>query len=95
MSSILKRGTRCVIVAGCPENIGLLVVTTEHLGAYGGSADANRIVTLSGRPFPQLKHGKRTLKRHSSEAITDRWKLKPLVDPRAEDRVREIERVSS
>lgn len=82
MSSILKNGTRCVIVAGCPENIGLIVVTTEHLGAYDGREDAYRIVTLSGRPFAQLIRGKRTVKGYSNEAITDRYKLRPLVDPR-------------
>jgi hypothetical protein len=48
MSAVLKNGTRCVIVAGCPENIGLLVVTVDHLGAHGGREDAYRIVTLSG-----------------------------------------------
>jgi len=80
-----------VIVAGCPENIGLIVVTVDHLGAHGGREDAYRIVTLSGRPFAQLKHGKRLLKGDSNEAITDRYKLRPLVDPKVEDSVRAVE----
>ena len=93
MSSVLKNGTRCVIVAGCPENIGLLVVTTEHLGAHDGRDDAYRIVTLSGRPFAQLKVGKRTLQRYSNVAITDRHKLRPLVDPKAEEPVCKVAQV--
>jgi len=91
--SLLKNGTRCVIVAGCPDNIGLLVVTTEHLGAHDGRDDAYRIVTLSGRPFPQLTRGKRLLKNHSNEAITDRYKLRPLVDPKVEEETRVLEEV--
>lgn len=91
MSSILKNGTRCVIVAGCPENIGVLVVTTEHLGANDGYEDGYRIVTLSGRPFAQLTHGKRMLKGYSNEATTERYKLRPLVDPKVDDQVREVE----
>lgn len=81
--SALNPGTRCVIVAGCPENIGLIVVVIEHLGAYAGRDDAYRIVTLSGRPFPQLTHGKRYVAGYSNEAITDRHKLRPLVEPGA------------
>jgi hypothetical protein len=79
--SVLNPGTRCVIVAGCPENIGLLVVVIERLGAYAGRDDAYRISTLSGRPFPQLNHGKRLVAGFSPEAITDRHKLRPLVEP--------------
>ncbi|WP_157896734.1 hypothetical protein [Acidovorax carolinensis] len=48
--SVLNPGTRCIIVAGCPENIGLIVVVVERLGAHGGRVDAYRIATLSGRP---------------------------------------------
>lgn len=88
MSAILKNGTRCVIVAGCPENIGLLVVTTEHLGAHNGREDAYRITTLSGRLFPQLICGKRLVRGYTNEAITDRYKLRPLVDPK--DKVDEL-----
>lgn len=91
--SVLSPGTRCVIVAGCPENIGLLVVVIEHLGAYDGREDAYRIATLSGRPFPQLTYGKRVLAGRSQEAITDRHKLRPLVDPKVEQPVREAEEV--
>ena len=38
--SLLKPGTRCVIIAGCPENIGLVVEVIERLGAYEDRADA-------------------------------------------------------
>lgn len=79
--SVLKPGTRCVIVAGCPENIGLIVEVIEHLGAHDGREDAYRIATLTGRHFPQLKYGKRLLSGYSQEAITDRHKLRPLVEP--------------
>lgn len=78
--SVLNPGTRCVIVAGCPENIGLIVVVIEHLGAYAGRDDAYRIATLTGRPFPQLTYGKRLLSGYSQVAITDRHKLRPLVE---------------
>lgn len=32
--SALRPGTLCVIVGGCPENIGLVVEVIEHIGAY-------------------------------------------------------------
>jgi hypothetical protein len=32
--SLLKPGTLCVIIAGCPENIGLVVEVVEHLGVW-------------------------------------------------------------
>jgi hypothetical protein len=84
--SKLKRGTLCVIVAGCPENIGLIVEVVEHLGAYPPREDAYRIRTVTGRRFPQLKVGpkERLAPGTSSEAITDRHKLRPLVDPKDE-----------
>ena len=44
--SLLKPGTRCVIIAGCPENIGLVVEVIERLGAYDGRADAYYIRAL-------------------------------------------------
>lgn len=78
----LKIGTRCVIVAGCAENIGLIVKVTEHLGAVEGRADAYRIKTVSGRPFQQLWHGDDLLRGFSDEAVTDRHKLRPLVEPK-------------
>ena len=40
MSDLLRPGTRCVIVAGCPENIGVVVEVIAHLGLYEGRADA-------------------------------------------------------
>jgi len=91
--SLLKNGTRCVIIAGCRENIGLVVEVIEHLGAYEGRADAYFIRTVSGRPFQQLKHGGDLLRNMSNEAITDRHKLRPLVDPKVEADVHQVDEV--
>lgn len=78
----LKPGTLCVIVGGCPENIGLVVEVLEHIGTYPPRADAYLIRTASGRKFPQLKMGtnEKLARGTSNEAITDRHKLRPLVD---------------
>lgn len=38
--SHLKPGTLCVIVGGCPENLGLIVEVVCHLGAHDGRAVA-------------------------------------------------------
>ncbi len=38
--SALKPGTLCVIIAGCPENIGLIVEVIAHLGPFEGKEDA-------------------------------------------------------
>ena len=80
--SILKLGTRCVIVAGCPENIGLIVEVTKRLGAHGGRADAYGIKTVTGRQFHQLWDGDDLVRGFSDEAVTDRHKLRPLVEPK-------------
>ena len=93
--SLLKNGTRCVIIAGCQENIGLVVEVVEHLGEYQGRADAYFIRTVSGRPFNQLWDGGDLLRNLSNEAITDRHKLRPLVDPKIEAEVRQVEEVLS
>lgn len=81
--STLKPGTLCVIVAGCPENIGLLVEVVAHLGSVPPRDDAYVIKTASGRPFPQLRIGNREqfLTGYSERAVTDRYKLRPLVGP--------------
>jgi hypothetical protein len=86
--SILSYGQRCVIVGGCPENIGLVVMVIHRLGAYQGREDAYWIRTVSGRPFHQLWMGNDLQRGASDEAITDRHKLRPLVEPKdgAEDR---------
>jgi hypothetical protein len=70
--SVLKPGQRCVIVAGCPENIGLIVEVVRRLGAFGGYADAYSIRTVTGRPFHQLWSGKNLVKGNSASAITER-----------------------
>ncbi len=85
---ILKPGTLCVIVGGCPENIGLVVEVLEHIGAEPPRADAYLIRTTSGRNFPQLKFGrgeKRLAPGTSNEAVTDRHKLRPLVDAKDDE----------
>ena len=93
--SLLKNGTRCVIIGGCRENIGLVVEVVEHLGRLGASDDAYRIRTVSGRPFQQLWQGGDLLRGHSDEAITDRHKLRPLVDPKAFSGLPQLEELLS
>ena len=80
--SILARGQKCVIVAGCPENIGLVVEVISRLGQHEDREDAYWIRTVSGRPFHQLWIDKELHRGSSSEAVTDRHKLRPLVDPK-------------
>ena len=80
--SILARGQKCVIVGGCPENIGLVVEVICRIGPHSGRDDAYWIRTVSGRPFHQLWIDKELQRGSSSEAITDRHKLRPLVDPK-------------
>lgn len=82
--SIRARGQRCVIVGGCPENIGLIVEVISRIGQHKDREDAYLIRTVSGRPFHQLWKGKVLHRGASSEAITDRHKLRPLVDPKDE-----------
>ncbi len=45
--SALKPGTLCVIIAGCPENIGLVVEVVEHIGVYEDRQDAYVIRTTT------------------------------------------------
>ena len=80
--SILARGQRCVIVGGCPENIGLVVEVISRIGRHKDREDAYWIRTVSGRPFHQLWIDKELQRGSSSEAVTDRYKLRPLVDPK-------------
>ena len=78
--SDLKKGQLCVIVAGCPENIGLVVEVIQHIGRHLERENAYLIKTVTGRNFNQLWHKKHLLSGYSTEAITDRHKLRPLVD---------------
>lgn len=82
--SILKPGQRCVIIAGCPENIGLIVEVICRLGRCQGRDDAYQINTVSGRKFRQFWVGETLRAAWSSECVTDRHKLRPLVDPKME-----------
>ena len=77
--SVLKRGTLCVIIGGCPENIGMIVEVLEHLGAHEDTEDAYLIQTVTGRNFHQLWSDNELLRNYSTEAITDRHKLRPLI----------------
>jgi hypothetical protein len=88
--SILKPGTLCVIIAGCPENIGLVVEIIQHLGPYEDRDDAYYIRTTTGRPFFQLWSGNDLLRGNSNECITDRHKLRPLIDPKEIEELRDV-----
>jgi hypothetical protein len=74
----LKPGTKCVIVAGCPENIDVIVELIGRVRS-SDSEDAYCIKTVSGRAFHQLREGNDLLRGDSDRAITDRYKLRPLV----------------
>lgn len=89
--SLLKPGTRCIIIAGCPENIGLIVEVIWRFGEQDGSTDAYYIKTISGRKFHPRWHGNDLHRGASDECITDRRKLRPLVDPKVEANVRKVE----
>lgn len=85
----LKPGTLCVIIAGCPENIGLIVEVLARLGSCPPRADAYSIRTVSGRAFHQLWNSDGEIVRgNSNVCITDRHKLRPLVDSKDEPEVR-------
>lgn len=76
----IKKGTLCIIVGGCPENIGMLVEVVAYLGKYDGREDAYEIKTITGRKFNQMWRGTSLVKGYSTVAITDRHKLRPLED---------------
>ena len=84
--SALKPGTLCVIIAGCPENIGLVVEVIKRVGLYGRCRDAYGVKTVTGRPFHQLWDGDALVRGYSDGGITDRHKLRPLVDPQDDER---------
>jgi len=82
--SILSPGTLCIIVGGCPENIGILVEVIKHLGACYSRSDAYQIKVVGRKYFPQLKTGpdNHIGPGRNNTAITDRHKLMPLEDPK-------------
>jgi hypothetical protein len=80
--SALKKGTLCVIVAGCPENIGIIVEVVAHLGRHEGREDAYEVKTVTERKFNQLWRGNELVPGYSCYAITDRYKLRPLIEPK-------------
>ena len=80
--SVLKKGTRCVIIGGCPGNIGLIVEVISHPGKTWDREDAYCVSTVTGRFMNQIWSGKNLVKGFSQECITDRHKLRPLVDPK-------------
>ena len=77
--SVLKPGTLCVVIAGCPENIGLVVEVIKRLGRCGHCRDAYGVKTVTGRPFKQLWDGDDLVRGYSDRGITDRHKLRPMV----------------
>lgn len=96
--SNLKPGTLCVIVGGCPENLGLIVEVVLHLGRYDGREDAYEIKTVTSRKFNQMWRDGKLVKGYSTIAITDRHKLRPLVnlgdEPPMVDRIEEVDRLA-
>ena len=78
--SDLKPGTLCVIVAGCPENIGMIVEVVTRLGKFGGYEDGYQIKTVTGRNFNQLWVGNHLKAGTATTAYTERYKLRPLVE---------------
>jgi hypothetical protein len=88
--SVLKPGVLCIIIAGCPKNIGMIVEVIERLGAVDGYTDCFHIKTASGRPFAQLWTDARRADTYRkgpnpSHCYTERHKLRPLVDPKAKE----------
>lgn len=89
--SVLKPGTLCVIVGGCPGNIGLIVEVLAHLGHHRSRSDAYHIRTATGRPFPEVRVSgspERFLRNAMVDCITDRHKLRPLVEPKVKEGTR-------
>ena len=84
--SVLKPGTLCVVIAGCPENIGLVVEVIKRLGRCGHCRDAYGVKTVTGRPFRQLWDGNTLVRGYSDKGITERHKLRPLVDCKDDER---------
>jgi hypothetical protein len=93
--SALKPGTLCVIIAGCPENIGLVVEVIERIGFYEDRQDAYVIRTATGRSFHQVWDGNDLLRGRSNECITDRHKLRPLAGSKGDVIVDETELATS
>lgn len=83
-NSLLKVGTHCVIVAGCPQNIGLVIQVVRRIGARYGYVDGYEIQTVSGRLFQQLWEDDALRPGTSDYAFTERAKLRPLVDPKVD-----------
>jgi hypothetical protein len=89
--SALKPGTLCVIITGCPENIGLVVEVVQRLGVFQDYEDAYVIRTTSGRKFHQVWSGNDLIRGYSEECITGRHKLRPLVDPKDDAELDDVE----
>ena len=76
----IKKGALCIIIGGCPENIGMIVEVVAHLGCYGQRNDAYEIRTVTGKKFNQLWDGNNLVDGYSATAITDRHKLRTILD---------------
>lgn len=81
----LKTGTLCIIVAGCPENIGMIVKVVSRFGRIEEYEDCYKIKTVTGRNFRQLWVDKNLKIGTSTIAYTERHKLRPLVEDGAPD----------
>jgi hypothetical protein len=90
--STFKPGTLCVIIAGSPENIGLIVEVIARLGPFEGKEDTYYIRTVTGRQFHQVWDGSDLIRGNYNECITDRHKLRPLVGDKDDAGQDEIER---
>ena len=77
-TSAINKGTLCIIIGGCPENIGIIVEVVAHLGCYGKRRDAYEIKTVTGNKFNQLWDDNNLVNGYSTTAITDRHKLHPI-----------------
>ena len=78
--SEIKKGTLCIIIGGCPKNIGTIVKVVAHLECNGDRSDAYEIRTVTGNKFNQLWNGNKLVDGYSETAITDRHKLRPISD---------------
>ena len=85
----IKKGTLCIIIGGCPENIGIIVEVVAHLGCYSKRGNAYEIKTVTGNKFNQLWDGNKLVDGYSETAITDRHKLHPI-DEDLENNIMEL-----
>jgi hypothetical protein len=69
---------------GVPGELGLIVEVVYRLGPCAGYRDGYRIRTVSDRPFAQLRMGGELRRGTSNVCLTERHKLRPLVEDKDE-----------